>query len=171
LIQERRGISWVLEWGHMLKRVAEVWERWRKCASWNCSNDVLQLLRISKSKKTWDGELHTLFVLGRIPQILQPWYHRSLFSLYLCLSLSLSLSFSLSFPLSLILLGLADGFPHAHVPRGRSGEIMNETKTGKGETECVSRSSYSRFQLTLAQARAITSIIKGMDCRKFYYRY
>jgi len=80
---------------YMLKRVAEVWERWRKCASRNCSNDVLQLLRISKSKKTWDGELHILFVLGRIPQILQPWYHRSLFSLYLCLSLSLSLSLSL----------------------------------------------------------------------------
>lgn len=67
-------------------------------------------------------------------------------SLVLILSLSLSLRLPPSFPPSLILLGLADGFPHAHVPRGHLGEIMNETRTGKGEAECVSRPSYSRFR-------------------------
>lgn len=93
-----------------------------------------------KHGETRDGELHILFVLERVPQIFQPRYR-----LVLILSLSLSSRLPPSFPPSLILLGPADGFPHAHVPRGRPGEIMNETRTGKGETECVSRPSYSRF--------------------------
>lgn len=84
---------------------------------------------------------------------------------------SLFISVSLCPPPSLILLGPADGFPHAHVPRGRPGEIMNETRTEKGETEYVSCPSYSRFRPALAQARAITSIIEGVGCRRFYYHH
>lgn len=45
---------------------------------------------------------------------------------------------SLFLPISLRLFSIVNpsrtrGFPHAHVPKGRSGEIMNETSAGKGE--------------------------------------
>lgn len=147
-------------------KYGKVREKWRECASRNCGNDVPWLLRISKSTEIRDGELHTYIIrfragsanIAAIPPVL-------------ILSFSLCLCLPPPFSPSLILLGPADGFPHAHVPRGRPGGIMNETRTEKGETEYVSRPSYSRFRPALAQARAITSIIEGVGCRKFYYHH
>lgn len=88
----------------------------------------------------------------------------------LILSLSVSLRLPPYYPPSLILLGPADGFPHAHVPRGRPGEIMNETRTGKERRDrmCFTSVIFS-FPLgagtsARAHARAITSIIKGVGC-------
>lgn len=125
------------------------------------------LLRISKSTETRDGELHTRYYSfsTNIPAAIPP---------VLTLSLSVSLRPPPYYPPSLILLGPADGFPHAHVPRGRPGEIMNETRTGKERRDRMCFTSVIFSFPTLAQVRpralAITSIMKGMGCTEFYYR-
>lgn len=110
----------------MLKQVPEVWERYGANAQAGIVTMTFHI--VENFQKHGDQRWRITYIIrSRAGSTNIP----AAIPLVLILSLSISLRLPPYYPPSLILLGPADGFPHAHVPRGRPGEIMNETRTGK----------------------------------------